>query len=94
MGKQEPKQDVRMVDFTAIEVENVEGKMERVDFSKAIGNLVYMNAKDVGEAELGRRIFLDGRVSITRTDKEVVTRHSENFPYISKTGIERAMEFK
>lgn len=59
------------VDFRKIKVTDLYDNVQEVDVSKALGNLIFNNTKDLGEFEVAREIFKNGEVDI---NKEMASR--------------------
>lgn len=91
-GKAVDAKNVKMVDFSAIDVMNIEDKPERLDLSKQLGNLIYSQSKDIGEAELARDMYKNGRIEIDKEKAEVVIKFSENFSYPVREAVKKAVE--
>lgn len=82
----------KVVDFGNIEVENIESKIEKVDFSKQLGNIIYSQSKDLGEVELAREIYNSGRVVIGREKADIILKYTEGFPYPVREAFKKAVE--
>ena len=61
----EEVKEVKNVDFTKVPVVNVDDSITEVDLSKQIGNQIYSNSKDIGEAELAKKIYKEGAVDLS-----------------------------
>jgi len=85
--------EVRLVDFSSIMVEDIEGKLQKSDLSMVLGNMIYSQSKDIGEAELARDIYKNGRVEISKEQSEVIKKFSESFTFPAKSAIEKAVKF-
>ena len=83
---------VKMVNFSAIDVMNIEDKPERLDLSKQLGNLIYSQSKDIGEAELARDMYKHGRIEIDKEKAEIVMKFTENFSFPVREAIKKAVE--
>lgn len=63
--KQTPKPaEGRVIDFTAVEVKDLSGRIEKLNISEALGNFVYKIAPDLGMFEAARLIYKEGKVTI------------------------------
>lgn len=82
----------KKVDFRKITIKDIEGKSVEVDFSKQIGNQLYMQGQNIEECELGQDIYHKGEVEMTDKDIEAVKRFVGNYPYLSRTAIEDVMK--
>ena len=52
------------INFKKFPVKNIEDKTEEVDIAKMIGNAIYLNAKDIADADLGHEIYHKGEVDV------------------------------
>lgn len=81
-------------DFRKIQVADVEGNVKELDFSKHLGNYMYINASHIKEAELGKKIYNDGEVEIERGMEDLVVKMAKDsgllFPVWS--AIENALK--
>lgn len=82
---------MRKVDFRHIRVEDIEGNPVDTDLSKPLGNAIYNQCHDIGEAELARRIYLHGEAELDAAATETIRRHTAQWPYILRTAIEAAL---
>lgn len=53
------------IDFSKIEIEDIEGKKVAVDVSKELGNMMYLGADDIAVCDLGREIYHKKEVELT-----------------------------
>jgi hypothetical protein len=83
----------KKVDFTKVAVENIEGKVEYIDYSKQIGNVIYSQTKELGEVELARDIYKNGIVNLTKEQCDTVMKYFGDQPYFIKHAFEMAMKF-
>ena len=80
------------VNFKEITLKDIEGNDVKADFSKQIGNQLYMQGINIEECELGKKIYFDGIVEITEKDAEVVKRITAGYSLVAREAIERAMK--
>ena len=80
------------MNFKEIEVKNIEGEVEKIDFSKQIGNALYSNGKDVEICEAGKDIYFGKDVELTEPVKDFVRAIISEYPYIFRTAIEEMMK--
>ena len=80
-----------MAKFTAIEVENIEGKKEPIDFSQQLGNMLYTQGQDVDICECGKRIYYGEDVELTEPQKAFIKKILAQYPYILRTAVEAIM---
>lgn len=83
---------MKKVDFRKITLKNVEGEEMSVDFSKQLGNQMYMQGQNIEECELGKRMYFDGEVELKDKDIEVVKRFVAGYPYVSRTAVMDAID--
>ena len=80
---------MKKMNFGAIIVKDVEGKEQRVDVRKDMGNAMYMRGKDIVECELGRTIWhSDGDVELNDTQVAAVRRFTAAYPYVLRNAID------
>ena len=79
------------VDFRKIEVENIEGGVDTADVSKQLGNLMYMQGRNIEECELGRDIYHQGEVELSEKQAEVVKRFVQPWAWVIRTAVEKAL---
>lgn len=68
------------VDFRKLELKGVDGLemadengcAVTVDISKALGNYIYSETRDLGELELAQRIYKDGEADLSEKEIETV----------------------
>lgn len=80
------------MNFKEIEVKNIEGEIEKIDFSKQIGNALYSNGKDVEICEAGKDIYFGKDVELSDNVKEFVKTVISNYPYVFRTAIEEMIK--
>ena len=80
------------VNFKEIVIKDIEGNDVKADFSKQIGNQLYMQGINIEECELGKKIYFDGEVELTDNDAEVVKRITAGYSLVARTGIESALK--
>ena len=83
---------MKKVDFRKITLKNVEGEEMSVDFSKQLGNQMYMQGQNIEECELGKRMYFDGEVEMNEKNIEVVKRFVASYPYVSRTAVMDAID--
>ena len=81
----------KKVDFRKIGVKNIDGNVDTVDVSKQIGNLMYMQGKDIEECELGKAIYHDGEVELNQKQEDVVRRFIQPWAFVSRSAIEETL---
>lgn len=76
-----------MAKFTEIQVQNIEGEIEKIDLSKTIGNAMYSTAKDVDVCETGKKIYYGEDVELSDQSKDFIKETIQNYPYILRKAI-------
>lgn len=80
------------VNFKEITLKDIEGNDVKADFSKQIGNQLYMQGINIEECELGKKIYFDGEVELLEKDAEVVKRITAGYSLVARTAIESALK--
>ena len=80
------------VNFKEIVIKDIEGNDVKADFSKQIGNQLYMQGINIEDCELGKKIYFDGEVELTDNDAEVVKRITAGYSLVARTAIESALK--
>lgn len=85
---------MKKVNFQKVTIRDIEGNDVVADFSKQIGNQLYMQGQNIEECELGKRIYFakDGEVEMSDKDCDAVRRITIGYAYIARQAIEKAME--
>jgi hypothetical protein len=93
MEQNENRTIVATVDFRAISVKDIEGRLQPVDVSKPLGNLLYMQGRDIVECELGRDIYhATAPTALDRRQLDAVLQASKQFPYVTQRAIAAACQ--
>ena len=83
------------IDFKKIIIRDIEGREQEADFSKQLGNQLYMQGHDIEECELGKRIyFAGGEVELTAEECTIVRKAIEPYSYVARQAIEQAINGK
>lgn len=97
-------EELKVVDFTNVEVENINGDKEKLCFVeegkepvigpviKQFANIIYSQSKDLGEVEIARAIYKAGKAEMNKSQAEAIKKYAENYPYILSTAIEGAFD--
>lgn len=92
MEQNDNKTIVATVDFRAIRLVDIEGRETPVDVSKPLGNLLYMQGRDIVECELGRDIYhATEPLSLDQRQANAVVDASRQFPYVTQVAIAKAL---
>ena len=65
------------IDFSQIQVKDIEGQVITVDLSKELGNMMYLNAQDIAVADLGHDIYHKKEVDLTKEQAQTVKMYVE-----------------
>lgn len=96
--------ELKLVDLTKSEVENIngdkeklciveEGKEPQIGFVvKQFANTIYSQSKDLGEVEIARLLYKTGKAEMTKTQAEAIKGYVKDYPYILRTAIESAFD--
>ena len=80
------------VNFKTITFKDIEGKDQPFECQKGLGNAIYMQAPDIEERDLGRKIYYaDGDVELTDKQVEVVKRYTAHYSLVLREAIEKAL---
>lgn len=81
------------IDFRKVAIRDIEGRDVTADFQKQIGNQLYMSGHNIGECELGKRIyFAEDGVELTDKEADVVRRAVSGYSYVARTAIEKMLD--
>ena len=58
------QKETKFFDFTEVEMEVRFDEIEKVDISKTLGNVNHQNTGDLGQDELARTIYKEGKADI------------------------------
>jgi hypothetical protein len=67
------------IDFSKIQIKDIEGKMNPRDMSKELGNIIFQNTNDIGELDLARDIYHKKEVDMDKAKAEIVKRYVEQY---------------
>ena len=83
------------VDFKTIPFRDIEDREQPFDCQKNLGNAIYMQADNIEERDLGRRIYYaDGDVELTEKEVEVVKRFAAHYALVFREAIFKALTTK
>lgn len=97
-------EELKVVDFTGVEIECIDGSKEKLCLVeegkdvvvgvivKQFANTVYSQSKDIGEVELARAIYKTGKAEMDKSQASALKKYAENYPYIFRTAIEGAFD--
>lgn len=80
------------VNFRTITFKDIEDKDQLFDCQKELGNAIYMQAADIEERDLGRKIYYaDGEVELTDQQVDVVKRFAARYSFVLREAVENAL---
>lgn len=65
------------IDFSRVQVKDIEGRLVTVDLSRELGNMMYCGAKDIAVADLGHEIYHRKEVELTPVQAKIVRTYVE-----------------
>lgn len=65
------------IDFSRVQVKDIEGRLVTVDLSRELGNMMYCGAKDISVADLGHEIYHRKEVELTPVQAKIVRTYVE-----------------
>ena len=88
----------KKVNFSALEIEAVDGQKQTVDVQDELANLIYMHGQNIQECELGKRLWLAGKdengqvvadrsVNLQPHDAGTIERMAGMFPFVIRHAI-------
>lgn len=81
------------VNFKELVIADIEGKEQKIDISKLLGNQLYMEGQDIEACELGKRIyFADGDVELTDKEAAIVKQAIQRYSYLVRTAVETILK--
>lgn len=60
------------IDFSKVQIKDIEGNTQSVDISKELGNMMYLNAQDIAVADLGHDIYHKKEVELNKEQAQNV----------------------
>jgi len=60
------------IDFSKVQIKDIEGNAQTVDISKELGNMMYLNAQDIAVADLGHDIYHKKEVELNKEQAQNV----------------------
>ena len=78
---------MKQADFRKVMIPDIEGNVQEADFSKQLGNQLYMQGQNIEECELGKKIYFDGEVMLTDRDVDAVRRVIAGYSYVARVAL-------
>ena len=78
------------INLKELPVKDIEGKEEKIDISKEVGNLMFQNAKTVVVHEAAIALYNTGECNDSEEVREFIG--ALNYPYFVKSAIEQALK--
>lgn len=83
---------MKKVNFKELVIADIEGKEQKIDISKLLGNQLYMEGHDIEACELGKRIyFAEGDVELSEKEIAIVKQFTNRYSYLVRTALEKAL---
>lgn len=67
------------IDFRKIEVIDIDGNKSTIDVSQKFANAVYQNTGDIGELEIAREMYKNGKVDLTPDQADSFKKYAQLF---------------
>lgn len=84
---------MKKVNFKELVIADIEGKEQKIDISKLLGNQLYMEGQDIEACELGKRIyFAEGDVELTDKEIAIVKQAIQRYSYLVRTAVETILK--
>ena len=86
---------MKKIDFSNIQVTDIEGKKVPVDIRHMMGNLLYMQGTDITECELGQAIYHqadDKPMELPDEQVAIIKRFAERLAYVTRMAILDALK--
>ena len=84
---------MKKVNFKELVITDIEGKEQKIDISKLLGNQLYMEGQDIEACELGKRIyFAEGDVELTDKEATIVKQAMQRYSYLVRTAVETILK--
>lgn len=84
---------MKKIDFTKIEIRDIEDKTQTVSVTKDLGNTLYMRGADIVACQTGKKIYYsEGPIQLNDDEVNAVKGMLDVYPYIIKEGIVAALD--
>lgn len=84
---------MKKVNFKELVIADIEGKEQKIDVSKLLGNQLYMEGQDIEACELGKRIyFAEGDVELSGKEIAIVKQAMQRYSYLVRTAVETILK--
>ena len=81
---------MKKINLKELPITNIEGKEEKIDISKEVGNLLFQNAKTVVMHEAAIALYHTGECNDSEEVREFI--RELNYPYFIKSVIEQILK--
>lgn len=79
---------MKKLNFKSVQVNDIDGTVKDLDFSKEIGNLIFRTTKNLGELEIAREIYQKGKIEVDEKTAEMIKNYiDENFVAFAKEAL-------
>jgi hypothetical protein len=81
------------VDFSKVQLKDINGETVEIDFRKELGTQLYMRGQSMEESMLGQRIYAqkEDPTELTVDEASTVSKWVGSWPYVSRTAIRAAL---
>lgn len=81
---------MKKINLKELPIKNIEGKEEKMDISKEVGNLMFLNAKTVVMHEAAIALYNTGECNDSEEVREYI--RELGYPYFIKSAIEQILK--
>lgn len=81
---------MKKINLKELLIKNIEGKEEKIDISKEVGNLLFQNARTVVMHESAIALYNTGECNDSEEVREFI--RELNYPYFIKSAIEQILK--
>ena len=81
---------MKKINLRELPITNIEGKEEKMDISKEVGNLLFQNARTVVMHESAIALYNTGECNDSEEVREFI--RDLNYPYFIKQAIEKILQ--
>lgn len=81
---------MKKINLKELPVTNIEGKEEKIDIGKEVGNLLFQNARTVVMHEAAIALYNTGECNDSEEVREFI--RELNYPYFIKSAVEQILK--
>lgn len=68
-----------VIDFSNLEIKDIEGNIQKLDISKTLGNAIFNNTQDLGELEIARTIYKEGSIVLDKAKADMIKGYVDKY---------------